>query len=115
MAKKITRDDNAQIDAGELQSLLDSALEQASKASEYTAEHGNIIRLALDRFGIDRTAFSMARRLYKQEESRREATLRDFIKVCGLLGFFDQRAAFDDVFDALAERLGGKVAKKAAK
>jgi hypothetical protein len=113
MAKTIKRDGNSRMDAGELRALLDSASEQAAKAAEFTAEHGNILRNGLERFGVDRTAFTLARKLYKMEESRREGTLRDFIRLCGLLGFFDQRSAFEDVYQALVEKLGGSRQAKA--
>jgi hypothetical protein len=106
MARKIKRDDNSRIIPGELRALFDSASEQAAKAAEFTAEHGNILRNGLERFGVDRTAFTLARKLYKMEESRREGTLRDLIKLCSLLGFFDQRSAFEDVYAALMEQIG---------
>ena len=106
MAKKIKRDDNSRIDPGELRALFESASEQAAKAAEFTAEHGNILRNGLERFGVDRTAFTLARKLYKMEESRREGTLRDLLKLCGILGFFDQRSAFEDVYQQLAELIG---------
>jgi hypothetical protein len=106
MAKKITRDDNTRIDPGELRALFDSANAQAAKAAEFNAEHGNIIRSGLERFGVDRTAFAIARKLDRMEESRREGTLRDLLRVCGTLGHFDQRSAFDDTFELLAGMIG---------
>lgn len=105
MAKKIKPDDN-QIGEEALKKLLDTALASAAKAKESNAEVSEIVRNALDTYGLDRTAFATTRRLHKMADDRRQATIRDFLKLAITMGWFSQKDAFDDVGDLLANALG---------
>jgi len=115
MAKKITKDDNQNLDAAELKDALNKALAEGSKAKEHNAEVSTIVRGALEKFGIDRTAFAMTRRIHKMGDDARQATLRDMLNLFVVAGFFDQRDAFDDPLEKLVAKLQeGKAAKKPA-
>jgi uncharacterized protein YpuA (DUF1002 family) len=106
MAKKITKDDNQKIGADELKKLLDSALERAAKAKEHNGEVSQIVRDALDTYGLDRAGFAMVRRIHKMAGDQQQAALRDFLKCAITMGWLSQRDAFDDVGELLATALG---------
>jgi hypothetical protein len=111
MAKKLPKEDPQELTAAELKKILDQAVEEASKASEHTSEHGNIIRQLIDRFDLDRTAVTFTRRVHRQGTERQLATVRSTIKLWLLAGFFDQVDAFEDIAELLHDKLQSKPGK----
>lgn len=73
---------------------------QRENAAEYVGMHGQVVRNGIDRFGLDRNALTVARRLQKLQE-KGPSTLTAILKYADFLGLFDQVDAFDDVADEL--------------
>jgi hypothetical protein len=107
MARKLKKADDEKVKTGltadKLRGILDEANKEALAASEASAQAGQILRSAIEAYGLDRPALTMSRRIHKMEPSKQQATIRESIRYWKMLGFFDQIDAFDDTLASLQD------------
>lgn len=109
MAKKLTTHEEVssdQITPAELRRVVDEANRQKNHAADYTAAQNQVIKGAIERYGLDRAAFSLARRLDKMEPAKRQGQIRALVSYLHMLGHFREVDMFDDlvgVMEAILE------------
>lgn len=103
MKKKDAQPSAGEISADELKRVIKEHGRQSSSASEYAGLAGQAVKTAIDRYSLDRKAFRYILGMNKQEEQKRQATIRQTIELAHKAGFFDQTDAFDDVLDRMEE------------
>jgi hypothetical protein len=102
MAKQVKdKTEPTGISAEDLKRVIGEAIQQKQSASEYAGMHGKVVANAVETYGIDKTAFTLSRRLSEMEEGRRAVVVRSCLDYWYKLGMFDQIDAFDDVTDTL--------------
>lgn len=107
MAKRITKaaDSADGISREDLRKGVNEIKRQKSLASEYAGNAGKSTSNLVERFGLDKTALTFARRLDEMEEGKRASALRAVLEYSYKLGHFDQLDAFDSTADVLSEIL----------
>lgn len=97
MAKEI-KDKRSEtgIPAQDLQRVIKEAIRQKQQASEYSGLHGRVVSSAVERYGIEKNAFTAIRRASEMEDTKRQAFVRSFIDYAHKMGFFDQLDLLDD-------------------
>lgn len=103
MAKKLSKksEDIKGISADDLKREIAEVSRQKGLASEYAGNAGKATASAIERHGLEKTAFTFARRLSDVEEGKRSAIIRSSLDYWNKLGFFDQFSLFDDIRDTL--------------
>lgn len=89
--------------ADDVKRAIAEASRHKSQAAEYSGMHGQVVKAFVDRWGIDRKAFTWARGLNDMEEDKRQSTIRSFLDLIRKLGFLDQKDLFDDTATQVAE------------
>lgn len=104
MAKEI-KDKRSEtgIAAQDLQRIIKEAVRQRQQASEYSGLHGKVVSGAVERYGIEKNAFTAVRRASEMEDTKRQAFVRSFIDYAYKLGFFDQLDLLDDTVATLRQ------------
>lgn len=89
------------VDASDLKRVIEEASRQKALASQYSGNHGAVIKNAVERYGLNKDALTVCRRMKDMEERKRDAFMRSLIEYAWKLGFFDQVDAFDDTVDTM--------------
>ncbi len=76
--------------------VIAEAIRQKRQAAEYSGLHGKVVSNAVERYGIEKNAFTIVRRLHEMEEGKRQSVLRSLIDYSHKAGFFDQLDLFDE-------------------
>ena len=102
MAKK---PENAASTRGITPKQLRAAVEEVDsykqKASEAAGNAGQRTGQIVEQYGLDKAAFTHARKLASQEDKKRSATVRASLEYWDKLGFFDQFDIFDSTIDVM--------------
>lgn len=85
------------IDAADLNRVLREAIRQKRLASEASGLHGKIVSNAAQQYGIERTAFSLTRRLLELEPDRRQAIMRAMLDYWHKAELFSSIDLFDEM------------------
>jgi hypothetical protein len=102
MAKEIKDKRNETgIPAQDLQRVIKEAVRQRQQAAEYSGLHGRVVSGAVERYGIEKNAFTAVRRASEMEETKRQSFVRSFIDYSYKMGFFDQLDLLDDTVATL--------------
>jgi hypothetical protein len=103
VAKKLSAKstDTKGISPDDLKREIAEVSRQKGLASEYAGNAGKATASAIERHGLEKTAFTFARRLSDVEEGKRSAIIRSSLDYWYKLGFFDQFSMFDDLRDIL--------------
>lgn len=112
MAKKAKMDEGSAqeakgISAEDLKRTIAEISRQKKLASEYAGNSGKATATAVERYGLEKTALTFARRLSEMEDGKRQAVIRASIDYWFKLGFLDQIDAFDDLIATLEAILTG--------
>lgn len=92
----------------DVQRAVQEASRHRKTASEYSGEHGGVVKRFTDRWGTNKKAFGWARSLYDMEPDKRQSTVRDFLELTRKLGFLDQGDLFEDLGADVDKVLDGK-------
>lgn len=106
MAEKLTPTAEVKgVSPDDLRKAVAEISRQKTLASEYAGNAGKATANAVERFGLEKTALTFARRLSDVEEGKRAAIVRSSLEYWWKLGFFAQLDAFDDVANTLQQIL----------
>lgn len=106
MAKKLTDKEEArEASADDLKRCVAEVNRQKANAAEYNGLAGKAAQSSIERYGLDRVAFTLTCRLSKMEEPKREAAIRSMLRYFFDMGFFDQFSMFDNIADDLEKIL----------
>lgn len=100
MAKNV-KEETKQITAKELKRVVNDALRQKEQASEYTGRHGQIVKQAVESYGLHRKAFNQCVAAEKMDLINRQDFMAATIDYWVKMGFF----AGDDMFERMGETL----------
>jgi len=93
------------ITAAQLKREVEEISRQKGLASEYAGNAGKATQSAVERFGLEKTALTFARRLHDMEEAKRSGVIRASIEYWVKLGFLDQLDMFSDTAEMLSDIL----------
>lgn len=77
------------VEAADLKRVIAEAVRQKQLASEYAGNAATVTRGAVEQYGLEKTAFTFARRLSEMEDAKRDAVVVALIDYCEKLGFLD--------------------------
>jgi hypothetical protein len=97
--------DEGAIDRADFQRDVAELQRQDKIRGEYQSNLANGTQRVVEKYGLEKTAFTFVRRLAKMEPAKRQAVLRGVITYADLLAYFDQLDAFDDLRDTLGRIL----------
>lgn len=105
MAKR-AKASEAEVESGgisgdDLKRVIEEASRQKALSAEYAGNHGSVVKNACERYGLEKTAFTFARRLRDMEDGKRQGVIRALLDYGEKLGFFDQIDVFDDTVGTL--------------
>ena len=104
MAKNIKEEAKTdEITSEDLIRVLNEIDRQKKHASEYAGLAGKATQNAVERYGLEKNALTMTRKLKGFEDGKRQSVLRAFIKYNWLAGHFKQIDMHDDLIDLLEE------------
>ena len=102
MAKKLKADSPIKgVSKEDLLKAFEEVSRHKKNASEYAGYAGKATASAVERHGLDKTAFTMVRRMSEFETGKRDATIRALLDYAWKAGFFAQFAMFDDIRQTL--------------
>ena len=121
MAEKITAkadDKPAQrMTADDLKKGLAEIVRRKDLASDYSGQVGQATKQFVERFGVNKDALTIVRRMESKGDEQRQALLCGFIEMADKLGYFDQIDMFSDArktLSAITERWHNQPTAKAA-
>lgn len=85
----------------DFQRIITEFKRQKDLASEYAGHAGKVVQSAVERHGLERTAFSMVLRLAKLEPAKQQAAIRALFQYVERAGMLDQMDAFSDLVTEL--------------
>lgn len=109
MARKLTsktakaEKKDGEISADDMKREIANVNRQKANAAEYAGHAGQAAKNAIERYGLDRTAFTFVTRLSRMEETKRDAAIRSTVVYASKAGMFDQLDAFSNFADVLEE------------
>jgi hypothetical protein len=81
--------------------IMSEMTRQGQNISEMQGDLGTYVKSQIERFGLNRAALSMVRRIDRMEEAKARDTLRSLLQYAYLNGAFDQIDAFDDILSLM--------------
>ncbi len=105
MAKKLKPEEASTEGSGittkELKRVVSDVLRHKEHASENAGLAGQAVKQAVERYALDRKAFTIVVGLAKGEVTKAQGTIRSLIEYSDKLGLLDQVDAFDDLIPML--------------
>ena len=94
---------NVSITRDQLQTTLAAIKEKQQKASELQGQVGKMTAVAVDKYGMEKNALTIVRRLANMDESKRHSVLKGIIEYADKAGFFDGMDTMDAIFELMEQ------------
>ena len=85
----------------DLKRVIAEAVRQKQLAAEYNSNAATVTRGAVDQYGLEKTAFTFARRLSELEDGKRDGIVVALLDYCEKLGFLDGGLFPEEMIDRL--------------